>query len=215
MSDGHTKRGDRAQHIQTLIRDAIVTGELAPGSALRQEELAKAYDSSRMPIREAFRSLSAEGLVQLIPNRGAIVAPIDLNDLRENVEMREVSETLAIRLALPHLSNAQIDRAAEIQNQIENCDIQDFGRLNKAFHLALYEPSNRPRLMAHIGSLHDIAERYLRFTLQRLDYFDRSSADHKAIVEACYRRDEARAIELTSSHIIEAGKTLENYLENA
>ncbi|MCM2477742.1 GntR family transcriptional regulator [Rhizobium sp. CG5] len=214
MSDEHTKRGDRAQQIQRLIRDAIITGELAPGSALRQEELAKTYASSRMPIREALRLLSAEGLVQLIPNRGGIVAPIDLNDIRENFEMREVSETLAIRLALPHLSNSQIDRAAEIQNQIENCAIEDFGRLNKAFHLTLYEPSNRPRLIAHIGSLHDIADRYLRFTLQQLNYFDRSSADHKAIVEACYKRDQDGAVKLTSSHIFDAGKTLESYLRN-
>lgn len=212
MSEAHTKRGDRAQHIHFLIRDAIITGKLAPGSALRQEELAKTYASSRMPIREALRSLSAEGLVQLIPNRGAIVAPIDPNELRENFEMREAAETLAIRLALPHLSNAHIDRAAEIQDQIESCKIEDFGRLNKAFHLSLYEPSSRPRLLAHIGSLHDIAERYHRFTLQQLDYFDRSSADHRAIVDACYKRDAERAISLTSSHIVDAGRTLENHL---
>lgn len=215
MTDAQTRRGDRAQHIQGLIRDAIITGELAPGSSLRQEELAKAYESSRMPIREALRTLSVEGLVQLIPNRGAIVAPIEIDDLRENFEMREVSETLAIRLSIPQLSNAQIDRAAAIQAEIETCDILKFGALNKAFHLALYEPARRPRLVAHIASLHDIAERYLRFTLQQLNYFDRSSADHKAILDACYRRDTTEAVRLTGSHIVDAGKTLEEYLSKS
>lgn len=215
MTHAQTRRGDRAQHIQSLIRDAIITGELAPGSSLRQDELARTYDSSRMPIREALRTLSVEGLVQLIPNRGAIVAPIEVDDLRENVEMREISETLAIRLSIPQLSNAQIDRAASIQAEIETCDIMKFGALNKSFHLTLYEPAMRPRLVAHIASLHDIAERYLRFTLQQFDYSDRSSADHKAILDACYRRDAAEAVRLTGAHIVDAGTTLEEYLRKS
>lgn len=208
------KRGDRAQHIETLIRNAIINGEHAPGSALRQEELARQYASSRMPIREALRTLSAEGLVQLIPNRGAIVAPIDADELRENVEMREAAETLAIRLAVPHLSNARIDEAAQLQKQIETADVMDFGALNKAFHLALYLPANRPRLMAHISSLHDIADRYLRFTLVHLDYVGRSSNEHEAIIEACYQRDIDKAISLTSAHILDAGMTLETFLRD-
>lgn len=206
------KRGDRAQHVEALIRDAIITGALAPGSALRQEELARTYASSRMPIREALRTLSAEGLVQLIPNKGAIVAPIAADELRENFEMREAAETLAIRLAVPHLSNAHIDAAAAVQKRLETCDILEFGALNKAFHTTLYRPADRPRLIAHIASLHDIAERYLRFTLVHLDYVGRSSDDHEAILEACYRRDVDRAISLTSSHILDAGRTLEQYL---
>ncbi|BCH22917.1 GntR family transcriptional regulator [Mesorhizobium sp. L-8-3] len=212
MTTKPLQRGDRAQHVVNQIREAIITGALAPGSALRQEELAANYASSRMPIREALRTLSAEGLVQLIPNRGAIVAPIDIEELRENFEMREAAEVLAIRLAVPHLSNAQIDQAASIQKQIDTAPIQDFGPLNKAFHCTLYAPAGRPRLIAHIGSLHDIADRYLRFTLLHLDYNDRSSSEHEAILDACYRRDIEVAMRLTSTHILEAGKTLESYL---
>lgn len=206
------KRGDRAQHIETRLREAIISGVLAPGSALRQEELAKSYASSRMPIREALRTLSAEGLVQLIPNKGAIVSPINAGELRENFEMREAAETLAIRLAVPHLSNAQIDEAAQIQSTINSSDLANFGLANKAFHVALYAPAKRPRLIAHISKLHDIADRYLRFTLSHLDYITQSSDDHAEILEACYRRDVAAAERLTSAHIIDAGKTLEQYL---
>lgn len=206
------QRGDRAQHVVDHIREAIITGTLPPGSALRQEELAATHASSRMPIREALRTLSAEGLVQLIPNRGAIVAPIDVEELRETYEMREAAESLAIRLSVPHLSNAQIDRAASIQKQIETAPPQDLGSLNKAFHCTLYAPAGRPRLMAHISSLHDIADRYLRFTLLHLDYIDRSTSEHQALLDACYRRDVEEAMRLTSTHIVEAGKTLETYL---
>jgi DNA-binding GntR family transcriptional regulator len=206
------QRGDRAQHVVDQIREAIITGALAPGSPLRQEELAANHSSSRMPIREALRTLSAEGLVQLIPNRGAIVAPIDVAELRENFEMREAAECLAVRLSVPQLSNAQIDKAASIQKQIETAPVQNFGPLNKAFHCALYAPAGRPRLMAHISSLHDIADRYLRFTLLQLDYIDRSSSEHEALLDACYRRDIDEAMRLTASHIVEAGQTLETYL---
>jgi len=208
------KRGDRALGLVQRIRQAIIAGDLPPGSALRQEELAATFASSRMPVREALRTLDAEGLVRLIPNRGAIVAPIDADELRENFEMREVSEVLAIRLALPHLSNAQIDRAARIQERIDHCDLAEFGPLNKAFHLTLYEPANRPRLIAHIGGLHDIADRYLRFTLAKLDYADRSAEQHAALLDACYRRDEAAAMALTAQHIVDAGQTLETYLRD-
>lgn len=214
MTKAPPKRGDRTQLIESLLREAIITGELAPGSALRQEDLAKAYASSRMPIREALRTLSAEGLVQLVPNKGAVVAPIDPDELRENIEMREAAETLAIRLAVPHLSNAHIDEAARIQKQIETSDVTQFGPLNKAFHITLYRPANRPRLIAHIAGLHDIADRYLRFTLLHLDYIGRSSGEHDAILQACYRRDVEEAVRLTSAHILEAGRTLERYLRN-
>lgn len=207
------KKGDRAEQLVEEIRQAIISGALKPGAALRQEELAKTYQSSRMPIREALRTLSAEGLVQLSPNRGGIVAPVDAAELRENVEMREAAEVLAMRVALPHLSNAQIDKATAIQDELARSGLEDFGRLNKAFHLGLYAPANRPRLLAHISGLHDIAERYLRLTLVEFDYISRSSSEHREILEACYRRDTEAAMAATSRHILDAGKTLLDFLE--
>ncbi|WP_193187137.1 GntR family transcriptional regulator [Nisaea sediminum] len=206
------KQGDRAERLAEELRRDIISGALKPGAALRQEELAKSFGSSRMPIREALRTLGAEGLVQLLPNRGAVVSPIDPMELRENVEMREAAETLAMRVALPHLSNAQIDKAAALQEEIARADLGAFGGLNKAFHLTLYAPSSRPRLLAHIAGLHDIAERYLRLTLVELDYVAKSSDEHAEILEACYRRDADAAVAATSRHILEAGKTLLDHL---
>lgn len=215
MSRSLTRKGHQTQYLIDTLRSAIVAGDFKPGSALRQEELAKTFSSSRMPIREALRTLAAEGLILLQPNRGAVVAPIHADELRENVEMREAAEVLAIRLSVPNLSNAQIDHAAEIQRRIADCDTKDFGSLNKAFHMALYAPCARPRLLAHIGSLHDVAERYLRFTLVELDYVSRSNGEHEAILQACYRRDVDAAQLETSRHIVGAGRTLEDHLRKS
>ena len=215
MSRSLPRKGHQTQYLIDTLRSAIVAGDFKPGSVLRQEELAKTFSSSRMPIREALRTLAAEGLILLQPNRGAVVAPIHADELRENVEMREAAEVLAIRLSVPNLSNAQIDRAAEIQRRIAVCDMKDFGSLNKAFHMALYAPCARPRLLAHVGSLHDVAERYLRFTLVELDYVSRSNSEHEAILQACYRRDVDAAQLETSRHIVGAGRTLEDHLRKS
>jgi DNA-binding GntR family transcriptional regulator len=209
-----TQRVDRVADLVSHLRQLIISGEIPPGSPLRQEDLAMSFDASRMPVREALRTLSAEGLVHLRPNRGAIVAPIDPDEMREIVEMREAAEVLAIRLAIPHLSNAQIDAAARIHRQIEDTDAKRFGQLNKAFHMALYSPSNRPRLMAHISALLDAAERYLQFALIPLDYVGTSADEHQAILGACYARDVDEAARLISDHILHAGKSLESYLRN-
>lgn len=215
MSQISQRKGHQTQRLIDTLRSAIVAGDLSPGSILRQEELARTFSSSRMPIREALRTLAAEGLVLLQPNRGAVVAPINADELRENVEMREAAEVLAIRLAVPHLSNAQIDHAADIQRRIAETGTKDFGSLNKAFHMALYAPCARPRLLAHISSLHDVAERYLRFTLVELDYVSRSNGEHEAILQACYLRDADAAQLETSRHIVGAGRTLGDHLRKS
>jgi len=206
------QRVDRVADLVSHLRQSIITGEIPPGSPLRQEELARFFEASRMPVREALRTLSVEGLVHLRPNRGAIVAPIDPDEMREIAEMREAAEVLAIRLAIPHLSNAQIDAAARIHRQIGDSDGRTFGQMNKAFHMTLYAPSTRPRLLAHISALLDVAERYLQFALVRLDYVGTSAEEHQAILEACYSRDVNAAARLISDHILHAGQALEAYL---
>ena len=84
MSRSLPRKGHQTQYLIDTLRSAIVAGDFKPGSVLRQEELAKTFSSSRMPIREALRTLAAEGLILLQPNRGAVVAPIHADELRED-----------------------------------------------------------------------------------------------------------------------------------
>lgn len=205
---------DQVTALTDELRAQIITGDLRPGQPLRQELLADRFATSRMPIREALRVLEAEGLVVLVPHKGATVAPLDPDELEEVYEMRVVAETLALRRAIPELSNAQIDRAERIQDRAEAGGLRGFGSLNKAFHTTLYAPCGRPRLLAHIAGLVDVANRYLTFTAGSLDYRDRSHREHRDLLAACRRRDEAAASDLLARHITEAGETLLRYLRD-
>lgn len=206
------RRGDQAVEIVDALRADIISGALPAGSELRQQQLAARFGVSRMPVREALRCLEAEGLVVLAPNKGATVAPLSIADLREVYEMRIAAETLALRLALPELSNAQIERAAAIQSTMESAPVADFGTLNAGFHTALYQPCSRPRLLSHIGVLSNAADRYLRVTVASLDYAEKSHREHHRLLEACLRRDEADAVSCLTGHIGEAGAALAELL---
>lgn len=212
--DHSPRTGDQAQHLINELRDAIISGTLAPGETLRQDAIAERYKTSRMPVREALRALEAEALIQLVPNKGATVAPLDISELQEIYEMRVSAETLALRLSLPEISNAQIDRATKIQDEIDRVDLEKFGKLNKAFHSALYQPCGRKRLLGHIAGLNDVADRYLSFTVKALSYMERSNSDHRALLDACLRRDESEATAILTAHIEDAGQALQKYLSD-
>ena len=195
------------------MREAILSGRLQAGAALRQEHIAKRFSASRMPVRDALRSLASEGFVIDTPNKGAVVAPFDAGELLEIYEMRVAAETLALRLAIPELTDTQIAQAEALQAQAEGAPSEEFGKLNKAFHDTLYQPCARPRLLAHIASLNDLADRYLRVTVSRLDYAGRSHREHRALLAACRKRNRARAGEILADHIEQAGAALYRILD--
>ena len=210
--EGAAKRGDQAQRIAETLRGEIVSGDFPQGTELRQETLAKRFEVSRMPVRDALRRLDAEGLVELRPNRSATVTLLSLADLTEIYEMRIAAEALALRFALPEISNAQIDRAAEIHRQMIAAPLTEFGRLNALFHETLYTPCAMPRLIKHIETLGIAADRYLRTTVAELNYADKSNREHGDLLEACRARDEEAAMRCITSHIREAGEALAGHL---
>ena len=206
---GARRPGDQSDELAAALRRWIVAGDFPAGAPLRQEDLARRLYASRMPLREALRTLAAEGFVTIRPNRGAVVAPIDADELREITELREVLETMALRHAVPRLSNAQIDEAAAIQDEIERGDDAAFGPLNARFHLALYKAADRPLLLRHVTTLHGLSERYLRVAVGELGLNPRSSEEHRALLDACYTRDSDRAAAVLSEHILMPGRAVE------
>ncbi len=209
------RRGQQVSDIVEALRAEIIAGKLPPDSRLGQEQLATRFNVSRMPVREALRRLEADGLVIFEPNKSVRVAPLGAADLQEIYEMRVAAETLALRLALPELTNAQIERAAEIQLRMERAPVGEFGELNAAFHMCLYEPCAKPRLLGHIDTLAKSADRYLRITIASLDYADKSHREHHELLRACRSRDEDAAIDCLTRHIAEAGETLMAFMSQS
>lgn len=208
MAETHTRNGERSLQIAETLRKSIVRGELEPGVILRQEDLAHRFGTSRTPIRDCLRLLEQQGLVTVPTNKGAEVTALNADDFREISEMRALAEPLALRHAIPNLTNRHLEAAERIQSEAEAASIGMFSELNKAFHACLLEPSNRPRLLAHLANLSNLNERYLWYAATTLDYVARSHNEHRAILQACFRRDVDRACTLLEQHINDAKHSL-------
>ncbi|MGP1397515.1 MAG: GntR family transcriptional regulator [Inquilinaceae bacterium] len=202
-----------AAFVHRVLRQAIIDGVLEAGRKLRQEHLAARLGTSRMPVREALRQLEAEGLVTFEAHKGAAVAVLSAADLREIYEMRVGAETMALKHAMRRMTPDALAEADAAQDAGRQAPLADFGLWNRRFHMALYAPAARPRLLAHIAGLNDAADRYLRLAVSQLDYAERSHAEHRAILEACRRGDADRAMALLAAHIETAGRTLTDFLK--
>ena len=157
-----------------------------------------------MPVREALKQLEMLGFVTVNHTRRTYVAPTSLADFLEIYDMRVMAEMLAIKSAMPNLTNAQIDAAAKIQDEIERTPPKDFGPLNVKLHTTLYEPSARPRLLGLVQTLGDAADRYTFMTSVGQPIRDKSNAEHRELIAACYARDVAAASDCIERHIGDA-----------
>ena len=186
--------------IVAALRDEIVSGAIAPGSALGQESLAERFGVSRMPIREAIQHLAAMGFVTIEGNKRSRVAELSLADLIDIYDMRIALEVVAIRAAMPNLTNAQIDQAEEIQARFADTDAEGFVRLNQAINMTLNGPSTRPRLLAQIDTLFNAADRYLCIAKAPPGQREKSDAEHRELLELCRKRDASAAAECLIGH---------------
>lgn len=193
-----------SEHVLNKLRQAIRDGLLAQGTPLRQEELAKTFDVSRMPVREALRQLEIEGLVTFKPRHGFTVSRFGKAEIIEVSEIRWSLESLAIRLAMPDQTEAGLDQAAaylRIVNQTESLD--EAIDAHEKFHLALYEPCARPRLLKLIGIHIGLAERFLRIEASQVPLATESNkAEHAALLQAFRDRDADAAVETLTLHVL-------------
>jgi len=195
--------------IVTELRNDIVMGVIAPGAPLGQEALAERFGVSRMPIREAIRHLETMGFVNVESNKRTRVAETSLNDFRDIYDMRLALECVAMRSAMAHLTNAQIDEAERIQQDIAGADPLSFGQLNHAFHMTLYRPCNRPRLLSQVDILFNAADRYLCILKAPPGMRAKSDAEHIELIEACRKRGSEAAEACLRRHIGDAAALFE------
>ena len=196
-------------HVLDALRTAILAGELAAGETLRQEDLAERLGVSRMPVREAIKRLHSEGLVEVLPSRRVRVAELSRAEIEDIYDMRAALEPLAIRLAVPRLTKAQLrDAAHALEAADDEEDADTFGVRNAAFHLSLMNACERTRLLNGIASLLDLSDRYQRAALRHDEHNALVRAEHAALLEAARAGDAEEAARLTEAHVRGAGARL-------
>lgn len=201
--DGGPAYVTKTDMVAALIRELIITGELAPGEQLRQRDLAQRFGVSQTPVREALRRLESEGLVIGDNHRGFMVAESDEGRTEENFLIRAALESLGASLAAARIDEAGIGRLEELNARMRAAGEDDGGyaELNREFHLTLYEFAHSPLLMSLMrllwASLHG-GPRVLRTHAD-------SVRQHEDILAALRAGDAAAAASLTRRHILGAG----------
>jgi DNA-binding GntR family transcriptional regulator len=199
--------------IAESLRQAIIEGHLSPGESLRQENLAKHFAVSRIPVREALRRLESEGWIELQRHRGARVTPLSAAEVREIYEIRASLEVTALRLAAPNHNARSLKQAEAVLRLSQNArNVSLYAQYNREFHLALYGPAQRPRMLAIIDSLHNQGERYLRLKLGMPSHKQQSDDEHQQMFEAVSRGDIDQAVHILQPHLLQTGELLAGYV---
>lgn len=191
------------------IREAIVTGEFDEGEPIRQDDVAKLFDVSKIPVREALKRLEAEGLVEFERYRGAIVRSISEPEIAEIFEVRAMLESSALKLSVPNMTLKRFRQAEDCCDEFaRETNVARWAELNWQFHSCLYEDANRPFLMSLIRSVNDRIERYLRIQLTLSGGTGVDDREHRQILAACRDGDGDRAAQLLHDHIHKACASL-------
>jgi DNA-binding GntR family transcriptional regulator len=193
------------ERVHDFLKGEILANRYPPGSELLEVPLSEELGVSRGPVREALRSLESEGLVEITPRRGAVVVSLTKRDFLEAYQVRESLEALGVRLAVPRLSEADMDALdAQLDAMAAHAqagDLDAFFEVNAAFHEAFMDASeNRKlveiyrRLMAQMGP-------YRRPSAQLRGNVERSIAEHREILVAARGRDVEAAVAHLMKHV--------------
>lgn len=196
--------GNSSARIVEHLRGAILSGEYEPGARLRQEEVALRFGASRVPVREAFRTLEADGLVTLVANTGAWVSRLSLSECDEVYQTRERVEPLLLRYAIPAIDTEHLDRLDQLAEQMQHTDnVEEFLRLDREFHLGSYEQAETTVLGDLVNRLWNTTQHYRRaFTLLLDEHATRVVHDeHHMLASAIRLGDADDAERILGGHI--------------
>lgn len=205
-----TAEEEAYRHVQQALR----LGRYRPGERLIPEDIAAEIGMSRMPVREAFRRLAAEGLVVLRPNRGCIVAGLTLDELYEAFEMRSVLEGLAVRLAMPRIDEEVLDELEGLLDRMERAGrtgSSDWVVRHQEFHGRIYALSERPKLIRQISALHVVIEPYMRIWFDYVDKPLSAREEHAALIAALRSGDARHAEQVMQDHILGTAPVLADF----
>jgi DNA-binding GntR family transcriptional regulator len=195
------------------LRERIVSGVLPAGTKIDQQALAEELGVSRMPVREALRRLSAEGFVELISHRGAVVAELSPEEIIEIYEMRAVLQGLASRLAVPNYTDEEIEEIKQILESMDKTkDVGEWIELNRSFHQRIESPSGALHLLQLIERLTQQCAPYLEISVHYLHAEESAAELHHAIYDACVERDADALEQAVRAHLSSWGRDVAGYL---
>lgn len=202
-----------SDQVTRLLRANIVSGALPAGAPLKQEELSGRFGVSMGSLREALRTLHADGLVTMLPNRGAQVSELSAAEAGEIFDIRTMLELGALDLSLLNLTEKDLGAAEKILNRMDAAkDAAKWADLNLRFHETLYRAAERPRLLGLIANLHDNVGRYMRLYLDTLHFQSASQEEHRALLTAIREKRPDAAREILRGHMGHARDQLVHYL---
>jgi len=187
------------------LRRGILTGELKPGERLMEIHLANRLGVSRTPIREAIRKLELEGLVTMIPRRGAEVANITEKNLKDVLEVRRALESLAIELACIRITEDKLSVLKEKMEKVEKAmDTKDTTAIASAdvmFHDAIVEVSGNDRLIQLVNNLGEQMYRYRFEYIKDVSKHEQIRNEHRMMYECIMKKDKENASKTVKHHI--------------
>ncbi|WP_321812554.1 MULTISPECIES: GntR family transcriptional regulator [unclassified Burkholderia] len=201
QASGKLVRSTTVDLVLEAIRGRILRGELAPGDALRQEALADELGVSRVPVREAITRLQGEGLVTIIPHKGAYVCGISVEEVRETFEIRLRLEPWIFSRAIPATDEQTLAAALGLVDQMDSATETTWGALNWRFHETLYAPSGLELAIETLRRLNDRNERYFRFQVVNVPIRENTRREHIEMVEMCRARDVRGGARLLREHL--------------
>ncbi|MFJ1301503.1 GntR family transcriptional regulator [Pseudomonadota bacterium AL_CKDN230030165-1A_HGKHYDSX7] len=206
-----TAEEEAYQHIQHEIR----LGRYAPGERLVPEVIAGRIGTSRMPVRGALRRLASEGLVQIRPNRGAVVRGLDQKEMLEVFEIRSVLEGLAMRNAVLNMGPEHLRRLISMLDQLEqgSGDYLDWTTAHREFHEYLCSFCGQPRLLRQIAELHAVVEPYMRLWSSQPGRALRARESHQELIDALATRDPERCEAAMRRHVLNTVPALSAFLQ--
>lgn len=187
------------------LRKAILKGELQPGERLMEIQLAQKLGVSRTPVREALRKLELEGLVLMMPRKGAVVADITIQDLEDVLEVRTALEELAVQKACDTITEEQLKELKRAANEFKRCaeseDILACAEADMKFHEVIYGAANNKRLQQMLTNLREQMYRYRMEYLKDKRMYSTLIEEHDMIRKAIKRRDRGKAGMMMRIHI--------------
>jgi len=194
-----------SERIASDLRSAVLSGEMRPGTRIRQELLAAQFGASRIPVRDALKQLENEGLIVLAPNRGAWIADVNSEESVEIYKIREAVEPLAIFESVPNLTDSDIDSLDATVRDLERVTtIEEYIQLDRVFHLRTYARARMPQLLAMIERYWNSTQHFRRSFVREAfarDGLPFSDPQHLLLMDAIRVRDAEAAHALIRLHI--------------